>query len=63
MQPEAKASERRIVRPSGHDRDSEEPNTQELQVGPQTCDQTTPTQEQVKDKQRHEKEDEPRKAA
>ena len=29
----------------------EEPNTQELQVGPQTCDQTTPTQEQMKDKQ------------
>ena len=50
MRPEAKVTERRTETP-------EEPNTQELQVGPQTCDQTTPTQEQVKDKQRHEKED------
>ena len=29
----------------------QEPNTQEQQEGPQTCDQTTPPQEQVKDKQ------------
>ena len=27
----------------------QEPNTQEQQEGPQTCDQTTPPQEQVKD--------------
>ena len=56
MRPEAKASGRRNPAP-------EEPETQEPQEGSQTCDQPTPTQEQVKDKQRHEKVDEPRRAA
>ena len=40
----------------------QEPNTPEQQEGPQTCDQTTPPQEQVKDQQRPEKEDQPRGA-
>ena len=52
-----------LRRQNGATEAPEEPKTQELQVGPQTCDQTTPTQEQVKDKQRHEKEDKPRRAA
>ena len=55
VRPEAKASGRRNRAP-------EESKTQEPQEGSQTCDQTTPTQEKVKDKQRHEKVDEPRRA-
>ena len=56
MRPEAKASGRRNLA-------SEESKTQESQEGPQTCDQATPTPEKVKDKQTHEKKDEPRRAA
>ena len=36
---------------------------QESQEGPQTCDQSTPTPEKVKDQQTQEKDDEPRRAA
>ena len=56
MWSEAKASGRR-------NRVSEESKTQESQEEPQTCDQTTPTPEKVKDQQTQEKDDEPQRAA
>ena len=49
--------DQRLRRQNGATETPEEPNTQELQVRPQTCDQITLTQEQVKDKQKHEQED------
>ena len=55
MWPEAKASGRRNRAP-------EESQPQEPQEASQTCDQATPTPEKVKDQQRHEKVDEPRRA-
>ena len=55
MRPKAKVSGRRNRAP-------EESKTQELQEESQTCDQATLIPEKVKDKQRHEKVDEPRRA-
>ena len=56
VRPKAKVSGRR-------NRASEESKTQESQEGPQTCDQSTPTPEKVKDQQTQEKDDEPQRAA